>query len=135
MRALVAAVGVAAATGVLHGGVHATVPVPLAEWQAAYVAVVLFLAPVAGAALAVRGRVRTGATLIAASAVLALGFEAVAHFVIRNPDHVAAVADGNTEFAVTAALSVAGDAIALAIAVRVLRTRSPETATAVQTTP
>ncbi|WP_135821136.1 hypothetical protein [Halostella litorea] len=120
VRWLAAAVTVAVGTGLVHGGVHAAVPVPVAGWQAASVAATLFVAPLAGVGLAAVGRVRTGAALVAAAMTGGLAFEAVAHFVVRNPDHVVAGADGHVGFAATAALSVAGDAVAGALAALVL---------------
>lgn len=127
VTALAAAVAVGAGTGLVHGGVHAAVPVPLAGWQAAYVAVTLFVAPLAGVGLAMAGRLRAGAALVAVGMASGLAFEAAAHFVVRNPDHVVTGADGHAGFAATALLSVAGDAVAGTVAALVLwgERRSP----------
>jgi len=94
-----------------HAVAHLSIPVPIPAWQAGYVAVALVGLPVVGAALAARGRVRTGALLVLAGGVAALGFEGAFHFLFETPDHVGNVADGAELFASTAVLSTASDVL------------------------
>ena len=70
------------------------------------------------------GRVRAGGAVLLAAGLAALGFEAVFHFVVSNPDHVATVDHGRALFTWTAALSTLGD-LALALAGALLVRRHP----------
>jgi hypothetical protein len=93
----------------LHAAVHAAVPVVPSAWPAAIAVVSLFVLPIAGAALTVRGRPLVGAGLLLAAGLAGFAFEAVFHFVAANPDHVAHVAAHRHSFAATAVLTTAGD--------------------------
>lgn len=108
VRVLTAALALALAAPAAHGVVHAAIPVWNPGWQLAYVAVVLFVAPVAGVLDARRGHLRRGAALVAGAGVAGLTFEGPFHFVLANPDHVAHVTRAQLPFAATAALSTAG---------------------------
>lgn len=105
------AVAVHVALTLAHGLAHATVPVPVTEWQGVYSAVVLFAAPLAGALFVRRGRVRAGAWLVLVAAVGALAFEGLFHFLVANPDHVAAVGSGEFPFGSTTALAFGSTAV------------------------
>jgi len=109
--ALLASVGAHVLTGLAHGGVHALVPVPLARWQLGLVAVSVVAGPLVGCWLVVTGRARAGGLLVAASLLVAFGFELLAHFVVPTPDHVGAVHRRHASFAATAALSVVTDGV------------------------
>lgn len=95
----------------VHGWPHATIPVPIPPWQKLFVAVVLVIAPVAGFLAVARARPRLGGWLLLCSGLGALAVEGVCHFVVPNPDHVAAVDHGRFRFATTAALSTVGDGV------------------------
>ena len=105
---------------VAHGVAHGVIPVPVADWQGAYSAVVLFGLPLAGLWTVRRGQVRTGARLALDGGLGALAFESLAHFAVRNPDHVASVGGGQGLFAGTAGLSVLGDAALVVVAASAL---------------
>ncbi|PSP90344.1 hypothetical protein BRC87_06000 [Halobacteriales archaeon QS_4_66_20] len=100
----------------VHGMAHATIPVAVPGWQYGYAAVVIFVAPVAGAALVVRNRPVLGGWLLVVSGLAALGFEGLAHFVVSNSDHVSAVESGRALFGSTAVLTTAGNALLLVAA-------------------
>jgi hypothetical protein len=103
-----------------HGVAHATVPVPVADWQGLYTVVVLFGAPVLGAVALWRGSLRTGAALLLVAGLGAFAFEALFHYVVGNPDNVANVDHGSLLFVTTATLSTASDAVLAATGGRVL---------------
>jgi len=96
-RVLVAALLVHLAASGLHGLTHGLVPVDLAPWQDAVVVTTTFVGPVAGVALALRGRrigprgSELGLAVFTASMAGALAFGAYFHFLVWNPDHVHAV--------------------------------------------
>jgi hypothetical protein len=113
---LVAAVGLNLAVGALHGWSHASIPVVVPAWQYAWAGVAVGIAPLAGAALVATGRVRRGAWLVLGAGVATLALELPFHFVVANPDHVGTVEQGQALFAGTAALSVAGDVLLVAVA-------------------
>lgn len=105
-RLATVAVGLILAAGLAHGLPHVAVPVPLADWQAAYVLLSSVLGPLAALALVWRGRVRAGGALLAASMAAAFAFGLSHHFLLANPDNVAAVPAGvwQRPFQATAAL-------------------------------
>lgn len=115
------AVSVHLVVAVIHGIAHASIPVPILDWQAVTATALLFAAPVTGIGLFLRGRRLTGARILLVAGSSALAFEGLAHFVVRNPDHVATVDAGRALFASTAGLSVAGDLLLVATAVWALR--------------
>ncbi|MFB6075468.1 MAG: hypothetical protein ABEJ89_10690 [Haloarculaceae archaeon] len=122
VRLLALGVGVHLAAALAHGGVHGLLPVGLTDWQTATVVLALVAGPLAGLGVAVAGRLTAGASLVAASLVIALAFEALAHFVLVSPDNVGRVSAGHGVFIWTALLSLAGDAVGLGAALRVLHT-------------
>lgn len=95
----------------VHGIAHATIPVPIADWQGLYTAVVLFGLPVGAVVARRRGAVTACAWLLLVAGVGAFAFEALFHFVIDSPDHVAAVEHSRALFGVTATLSTASDTL------------------------
>lgn len=97
------------AASAVHGLVHLAIPVHVHGWQYGYAVAVVVAAPVVGVALLVRGRDTAGATLLLLSGVAALAFEARYHFVVANPDNVAAVESHRVLFGATATLTTAGD--------------------------
>lgn len=90
---LVAVVAVAAhlLAGVAHGIPHAEVPVPLADWQTAFVWVVATGTPVVALGLLWTRYARVGAALLAVSMAAAFAFGAAHHYVLPNPDNVRSV--------------------------------------------
>lgn len=111
VRVALAVVALHLAVTAAHGVAHATIPVPVTDWQGGYTAVVLFGMPVVGAVGLRRGGLRTGATLLLVGGLGALAFEGVCHFLVASPDNVAAVDRGVALFAVTATLSTAVDGL------------------------
>lgn len=107
---VVGAVGLHLVLSVTHGVVHEVVPAEVPRWQLLFVVVALFAVPLLGAALLSRGRERTGGALVLVSAVAGFAFEALAHFVVENPDHVSRA--GHAAFAPTAAGSTLGTGVA-----------------------
>ncbi len=97
--------------GAAHGATHVLSTVPLAPWQVAVVASCVVVGPTVGTGLVVAGRTRAGGALIAITLSGAFAFEAFAHFVVPNPDHVGTVATGAGWFAATALLGVATDLV------------------------
>jgi len=72
-----------------HGAAHMLVPVPLTGSQTAFVVIVIFLLPLAGAGLLLRPRYRmTAAALIALPMLGALLFGFINHFMRATPDYV-----------------------------------------------
>lgn len=108
-RLLLSAVGVHLLLTVLHGAVHAAVPVYPVGWKATVAAVVLYLHPVLGAGLVVSGYRQVGALLLLSAGLAGFAFEGVFHFVLANPDHIAHVTNHRTAFDLTAVLTTGGD--------------------------
>src|SRR5262249_49999631 len=78
----------------VHAAAHlglGIVPGPLAI---VYIALVIYLAPVAAALELRRGRVRAGMALLAVASLGTLAFATYHHFLVVSPDHVAHVAPG-----------------------------------------
>jgi len=94
---------------VLHGVVHAAVPLYPVGWKAMVAAVVLYLLPVLGAGLVVNGYRRVGAVFLVSAGLAGFVFEGVFHFVLVNPDHVSHVTNQRMAFDLTAALTTGGD--------------------------
>lgn len=99
------------AAGVAHGVSHGVASVSLPLWGYAVVGLTVGMLPLVGLALRSTGRLRTGTAVVALAGLAALAFEGLAHFVVPNPDHVGAVADGAALFAGTAALTTVGDVL------------------------
>lgn len=93
----------------LHGLVHGAIPVIPAGWTAAFAMVSLFVLPVTGAGLVLIGHHRIGGAVLFIAGIASFGFEGAAHFLIRNPDNVAQVADHHTSFEATAILTTMGN--------------------------
>lgn len=91
---LVALVVGHAAVSAVHGVAHAELPVVLAAWQQAFVALVPALAPVVALALVWRGRERAGLALLTLSMAAALLFGLAFHYLLENPDNVAVIPAG-----------------------------------------
>lgn len=89
---LLAVLGIHLTVAIAHGTTHALVPVVLPPWQNAIVLGTVFIGPVAGVGLALRGH-PIGLPLFTASMVGALLVGGVLHFLVENPDHVYAVPD------------------------------------------
>jgi hypothetical protein len=103
-----------------HGLPHEVAPVPLATWQTAFVAVVVFAGPPVGLWFAWRGYGLLGGGLLAATGAASFLFGTYFHFVSDTADNVARV-DGawGGPFLVTAVLlSVAALAVTVAGVVR-----------------
>ena len=93
--ALIAAVVVHFLVAGFHGLAHQLVPVPLAPWQMAFVALVIVAAPPAGAWLVRQPASRVlGAAVVTLSMAASLAFGIVHHFVLVSPDNVWCVPDG-----------------------------------------
>lgn len=91
---LVALVVGHATVSLVHGVAHAELPVPLLAWQQGFVALVPSLAPVVALALVWRGHERAGLALFTVSMAAALLFGVVFHYLVENPDNVAAIPAG-----------------------------------------
>lgn len=105
-RWLAAGVVVAhAVVSIGHGLAHLAVPVDLTAAQEAFVVLVIALAPVVALALIWRGQERAGAGLLTVSMAAAFAFGVYHHYLVPNPDNVAAVTGAwSFPFAATAAL-------------------------------
>ena len=94
---------------VLHGLVHAAIPVLPVGWEATFVVVVLYFLPVTGAGLVMRGHRRAGAAFLLGAGAAGFAFEGAFHFLIANPDHIAHVADHHMAFYLTGILTTASN--------------------------
>lgn len=116
----------------LHGLAHAALPVPLAAWQQLFVLLVPTLAPFVALYTLRRGHERAGAALLALSMAAALFFGLSFHYLLPNPDNVAAVPARfwGTGFTLTAAAIAVSELAGAAVGVRLwLRARAqPSTA-------
>lgn len=114
---LVALVVVHAVVSGGHGLAHLELPVRLAAWQQLFVLLVPMLAPFVALYAVRRGHERVGATLLTLSMAAALLFGLTFHYLLPNPDNVAAVPAGfwGTQFSWTAA-AIAGTELAGAVA-------------------
>jgi hypothetical protein len=85
---------------------------------------VLYLAPVAAAALLWLGRIRAGGWLLLGSMLGSLIFEAYNHYLVMSPDHVSQVPAGawGDIFRMTAMASVITEVLACAAAVVIIST-------------
>lgn len=108
---------------VLHGVVHATIPVIPTGWTAAVATVAIYLLPVAGVSLVVRGYPRVGSAVLLTAGIASFVFEGALHFLLDNPDHVAQVTAHHAPFAVTAILTTVGDLLLVVAAWVAVRPR------------
>lgn len=93
----------------LHGLVHVAIPVFPNGWIAAFAMVSLYILPVVGAGLVVRGYQGAGAAILFCAGIASFAFEGMFHFFITNPDHIAHVPDHRMSFSVTAVLTTIGN--------------------------
>ncbi|HXY35191.1 MAG TPA: hypothetical protein VEI07_13250 [Planctomycetaceae bacterium] len=108
---------------VLHSIAHMQLEIYLPSILAnAYIAVVLFVAPVVAAGLLWAGRIGAGAWLLIASMLGSLIFEGYNHFLAMSPDHVSQVPAGTWGdiFRVTAVASAITEVLAIAAGVVIL---------------
>lgn len=108
-RVVLAAVVAHLVLTVLHGVVHAAIPVFPTGRVALFAALSLYLLPVGGAGLVMGGYRRIGALVLLGAGLVGFGLEGVFHFVVANPDHVAHVFAHRTAFGLTAVLTTVGD--------------------------
>lgn len=101
----------------LHGIVHQRIPVHVTDWQQLGALLVIFTGPIAGYLMMRRDHVRWGTLVYGSSFALAFVFSVTNHFVILNPDHLAAVPADSLQvyFEVTAALEVGLEAAGTAV--------------------
>ncbi len=111
---LLAAVGVHLLASTAHGVAHGVVPVPVPDWLLGVATGTLFVGPLAGCWLLVRGRRWSGGWLVLVSALTGAIVETVAHFVVTNPDHVSQTT--HAAFTPTALGSTLGTALAALVA-------------------
>lgn len=81
------------AVAVLHGASHGLLGVALPAWQNVLVLLTTFIGPVLGLVLAHRGH-RWGIPVFTVSMGASLLLGGLLHFIIENPDHVAAIPTG-----------------------------------------
>jgi hypothetical protein len=102
-RLLAAVVFGHTAVALVHGLPHLAIPVGLAAWQIAFVAVVVIALPFCGLGPVYRGRVRLGGAAVLAGGVGSAAFGTYCHFVATTPDHVSSVTGARSApFSVTA---------------------------------
>lgn len=121
-----AAVVLAMAVNLPHGISHLEHPVPSPNWQYAYVAVVVYLAPIAAAGL-LWTRFRTaGAWLLLVSMAASLVFGLAYHFLIPGPDNVSWLEPGpwRATFVATAVLGAIFEALGAWVGLRALGGRN-----------
>jgi hypothetical protein len=106
-----------------HGAAHFHFHIPMAMWQQAYIAVVIFVAPLVAGALLLQRRLRASAWLLLASMAGALLFGLNFHFLLVGPDHVASVDSRGwgLTFQLTAFLLGVLEAWGVSVSVRLLR--------------
>lgn len=75
----------------VHGIVHQLIPVHVPTRTQALALFVVFVCPLAGYALLWRGRLRAGAAVYGGAFAAAALFSASHHFLLSNPDHIAAI--------------------------------------------
>jgi len=87
---LSAVLGLHLAVAVVHGTSHALIPVALPPWQNALVVGSVFVGPILGVGLALRGH-PLGLPLFTLSMAGALLLGGSLHFLVENPDHINAI--------------------------------------------
>lgn len=125
-RPLIAAGGVVVAhvgVNTVHGIAHSEVPVVVTDPQTAFIAVVMFGAPLVALGLLATGHQWTGSTILAVSMAGALVFGIVFHYLLSTPDNVAAVPAGSWQgpFRLTAALLVFIDGGGMGVGIWLMR--------------
>jgi len=81
------------AVAIVHGTSHALLPVPLPPWQNVLVLVAVFIGPIVGVVLALRGH-SLGLPLFTISMLSAFLLGGVLHFLVENPDHIHMIPEG-----------------------------------------
>ena len=111
------------AVGVLHAAAHFHYEIPLAMWQHAYIALVIFAAPLVAGGLLLARRLRAGAWLLLASMPASVLFNVYFHFLLVGPDSISSVTlDGwGFVFIGTAIFLAATEAWGASVAFRLLR--------------
>jgi AhpD family alkylhydroperoxidase len=79
---------------ILHATPHLGVPIVQSDALTAVILLAVYVLPVVGFALFVRGNARLGLGLFTASMALSFGLGAFLHFLVPNPDHVLSVPAG-----------------------------------------
>lgn len=71
-----------------HGATHQMVPVPLSTMQTAFVAIVIVILPLVGAAMSFSRWQLQGAAVVFASMLASAIFGLVYHFIVMSPDNI-----------------------------------------------
>lgn len=106
-----------------HGQAHTKLGVGLANWQQAYVFVVILIAPLVALVLSWTRSARVGVWLLLGSMLGSLIFGAVYHYIIISPDHVAHLPPGEARglFRVTALLLLVTETVGVVVAALIAR--------------
>ncbi len=80
-----------------HAVAHQNLGIEMAEWQNAFILIVLGLTPILAAVLLWTAYARLGVQLLAASMVGAFVFGTYYHFIAISADHVAHLPDGDLQ--------------------------------------
>jgi len=106
----------------IHGAAHAWASVPMSQAANLFVFVVILAGPLIGLGLSFRTKLY-GGVVVALTMAAALVFGVVNHFLIDSPDHISHIATPWSRlFVTTAVLLAMTELLALAIAVRLVRT-------------
>jgi predicted permease len=111
-----------------HGFTHEKVPVLLNPAQTAFVAIVIVILPLLGAALTFTKYQRQGAIIVFASMLASVIFGLIYHFVHISPDHVSQVAPGpwQTQFIVSAILVLIAEVAGTYFGAKAMRHWAPK---------
>lgn len=104
--------GLHLAIAIVHGTSHALIPVPLPPWQNVLVLGAVFVGPVVGVGLTLRGH-PLGIPLFTVSMLSALLLGGVLHFLVENPDHIHMIPEG--QWRLPFRMSAAGVAVMPAV--------------------
>ena len=121
---LLTVLGLHLAVAVVHGSTHELIPVVLPPWQNALVLGTVFLGPVVGVALALRGH-PLGLPLFTVTMAGGVLLGGTLHFLVENPDHVHAIPDSRWRlgFQVSAVAVALTPALGTAVGVWLLYAR------------
>lgn len=113
------------AVAIVHGASHALLPVPLPPWQNVLVLGAVFIGPIVGVALTLRGH-PLGLPLFTISMFGALLLGGILHFLVENPDHIHTIPEGRwrLSFQVSAVGVAVMPAVGTAVGAWYWRTRS-----------
>ena len=114
-----------------HAASHAHLAIGVATWQSAFIAIVIFAAPLLAMILLWMHFQTAGVFLLGTSMVGSLIFGVYYHFVVSGADNAFEMGSGdwNTAFRITAGLLAAIEALGCAWCVRVLALRNRNAAT------